>query len=108
MPVYVVISYDIHDVAMYKSYQPLVYPILMKHGVKVLAMDSKAKVVEGTSKMMNVIMEFPSAEAVDVFYKDPEYLAIIDLRLNSTSNRTILMLRQIELGITNVQPNGGG
>src|SRR5258706_11558275 len=96
MPVYIVNAYNVHDFETYKKYPPQVAPLLAKYGAKVLAMDMYSKVFEGIAKTMNVIIEFPSEDAVNNFYHDPAYQSIIDLRLNSTSNCTILMLKQFE------------
>ena len=96
MSVYVVNAYDIHDFETFKKYPPQVAPLLIKHGAKVLAMETDPKAIEGTPRTMNAIVEFPSEDAVDNFYNDPEYRAFIDLRLNSTSNCTMIMLKQFE------------
>jgi uncharacterized protein (DUF1330 family) len=95
MAVYIIITYDIHDTETFKPYPALVRPLLKKHGVRVIAMETNPKALEGTAKMMNTIMEFSSAEAVDNFYNDPDYQAIIHLRLNSTSNGSIIMLNKL-------------
>ena len=94
MPVYVVNAYDIHDFETFKQYPPRVAPLLVKHGAKVLAMDTEPKVLEGIPRTMNAIVEFPSEEAVDNFYNDPEYQSFIHLRHDSTSNCTMIMLKQ--------------
>ncbi|MBD0374248.1 MAG: DUF1330 domain-containing protein [Flavisolibacter sp.] len=96
MPVYVVNTYDIHDFETFKKYPPRVALLLVKYGAKVLAMDTAPKVLEGTPRMINAIIEFPSEEAVNDFYNDPEYQSFIHLRHNSTSNCTMLMLKQFE------------
>jgi len=96
MSVYIVNAYDINDFEMFNKYPPRVGPLLKKHGAKVLAMEMNPKALEGIPKTMNAIIEFPSESAVNNFYNDPEYQAFIDLRLNSTSNCTILMLKQFE------------
>jgi len=96
MSVYIVNAYDINDFEMFNKYPPQVGPLLEKHGAKVLAMEMNPKALEGIPKTMNAIIEFPSESAVNNFYNDPEYQAFIDLRLNSTSNCTILMLKQFE------------
>src|SRR5215210_5257202 len=96
MPVYVVNAYDIHDFETFKEYPPRVGPLLLKYGAKVLAMDTTPKVLEGIPKTMNAVIEFPSEEAVTGFYNDPEYRSFIHLRHNSTSNCTMLMLRQFQ------------
>jgi len=92
MQVYIVNAYNIHDFETYKKYPPLVAPLLVKYGAKILAMDMHPKAFEGIAKTMNVIIEFPSEEAVDKFYNDPAYQSIIGLRQRSTSNTTMIML----------------
>jgi len=94
MPVYVVNSYDIHDFETFKNYPPKVRVLLEKYGAKVIAMETNPKTIEGVSKTMNAIIEFPSEQTVDAFYNDPEYQQAIPIRKNSTSNCTMIMLRQ--------------
>ncbi|HEV8274048.1 MAG TPA: DUF1330 domain-containing protein [Chitinophagaceae bacterium] len=96
MAVYVVNAYDIHDFETFKEYPPRVAPLLVKHGAKLLAMDTEAKALEGKPKTMNAIVEFPSEEAAYKFYNDPEYQSFIHLRQNSTSNCTMIILKQFE------------
>jgi uncharacterized protein (DUF1330 family) len=96
MPVYVVNAYDIHDPETFKEYPPRVGRLLLKYGAKVLAMETNPRALEGTPKTMNAIVEFPSEAAVDNFYNDPEYQSFIHLRHNSTSNCTMLVLKQFE------------
>ena len=96
MPVYVVNAYDIHDFETFKNYPPQVRPLLMKYGAKVLAMETNPKALEGIPKTMNAIIEFPSEDAVNNFYNDPEYQSFIHLRYKSTSNCTMLMLKEFE------------
>lgn len=96
MPVYIVNAYNIHDFETFKKYPPLVGPLLLKYGAKVLAMDTNAKAFEGTPKTMNAIIEFPSEDAASKFYHDPEYQSFINLRLNSVSDCTILVLKGFE------------
>ena len=96
MPVYVVNAYDIHDPETFKDYPPRVAPLLAKHGAKLLAMDIAAKALEGKPKAMNAIVEFPSEEAVYNFYNDSEYQSFIHLRHKSTSNCTMIILKQFE------------
>lgn len=96
MAVYVVNAYDIHDPETFKDYPPRVAPLLAKHGAKLLAMDTAAKALEGKPKTMNAIVEFPSERAVHDFYNDPEYQSFIHLRHKSTSNCTMIILKQFE------------
>ncbi len=95
MPVYVVNAYDIDDFDAFKDYPPRVRPLLAKYGAKALAMETNPKALEGIPRTMNAIIEFPSEEAVNGFYNDPEYQSFIDQRHNSTSNTTMIMLKGI-------------
>ena len=92
MPVYVVNAYDIHDFDTFKDYPLRVSPLLTKYGAKVLAMETNPRALEGHPRTMNAIVEFPSEEAVNGFYNDPEYQSFIHLRHQSTSNTTMIML----------------
>ena len=94
MSVYLVNSYNIHDMDTFKNYPPRVAPILARYGAKVLAMEINAPTLEGKAKTMNAILEFPSEEAVNRFYNDPSYQSIIHLRHDSTSHCTMIMLKQ--------------
>ena len=96
MPVYVVNAYDIHDPEMFKEYPPKVALLLPKYGGKVLAMDTNAKALEGKPKTMNAIVEFRSEEDALRFYNDPEYQSFIHLRHKSTSNCTMIILKEFQ------------
>jgi len=96
MPVYVVNAYDINDAEMFKNYPPQVRPLLQKHGARVLAMETNPRALEGKPRTMNAVIEFPSEEAVNNFYNDPAYQAFIHLRHQSTSNTTMIVLKQFE------------
>jgi len=93
MPVYVVNAYDIHDFDTFKDYPPQVGRLLTKYGAKVLAMETNPRALEGLPRTMNAIIEFPSEEAVNSFYNDPEYQSFIHLRHDSTSNTTMIVLK---------------
>ena len=96
MSIYIVNAYDINDFEMFNKYPPRVQPLLGKHGAKVLAMVINPKALEGIPKTMNAIVKFPSESAAYDFYNDPEYQSFINLRLNSTSNCTMVILNQFE------------
>ena len=96
MPVYVVNAYNIHDFEMFKNYPPQVRPLFIKYGAKVLAMETNPKALEGVPKTMNAIIEFPTEDAVNNFYNDPAYQSIIHFRLNSTSDCTMIILKQFD------------
>jgi uncharacterized protein (DUF1330 family) len=96
MKAYVVNTYNIHDFETFKDYPPQVRPLLLKYGAKVLAMETNPKTLEGKAKTMNAIIEFPSEQAITDFYNDPEYQAFIHLRHNSSSECTMIILKEFQ------------
>ncbi|MFB6456427.1 DUF1330 domain-containing protein [Chitinophaga sp. Hz27] len=92
MSVYYVNSYNITDADEYAKYGPPVVALLHKYGAEVLAADLEAIGVEGTPKQMNAIIRFPSEAAALQCYSDPEYQQYKQLRWNSTSDTTMLLL----------------
>ena len=93
MPVYLVNSYNIHDLETFKNYPPKVSPILARYGARVLAMEMNAETLEGKAKTMTAIIEFPSEEAIRKMYNDPDYQSIIHFRHNSTTDVTMTILK---------------
>jgi uncharacterized protein (DUF1330 family) len=94
MTVYLLISYNIDDPEMFRGYPPNVAKILPRYGARVLAADTDGKALEGTVRNMNVIIEFPSEEAVRACYNDPEYRAVMPLRLRSVSDCSMIIVKQ--------------
>ena len=95
MSVYVVNAYDTHDPETFKEYTKC-SSVTSKIGAKLLAMYTEAKALEGQPIKMNAIVEFPSEKAAYNFYNDPEYQSFIYLRHDSTSNCTMIILKQFE------------
>ncbi|MGE3176643.1 MAG: DUF1330 domain-containing protein [Vicinamibacterales bacterium] len=93
MAVYAICSYDIADAKGYEPYVPSVLPILQKHGAEILAADFGAKVLEGRPPSVQVILKFENEEAVLRWYQDPEYAEIRRIRLDSTSNGSLVLVR---------------
>lgn len=91
--VYLVNTYNIHDLEAYKNYPPQVASLLARYGAQLLAMEMNAATLEGKAKTMTAIIEFPSEEVIRTMYNDPDYQAIIPLRHNSTSDCTMTILR---------------
>lgn len=101
MAVYYINSYDIVDAELYQEYGPKVYPILLRYGAEVLASDTAPKVLEGQARKMNAIVKFPSEEAALNCYNDAEYQAIKAIRINSTANCTMVLVREFSINLPN-------
>jgi uncharacterized protein (DUF1330 family) len=91
--VYFMISYDIVNVEEFSKYGPKIRPLLKKYGAEVLASDTEAIVFEGSARRMNAIIKFPSKEAAGKCYNDPSYADIKKIRINSTKNCTMVLVK---------------
>jgi len=98
MAVYYIGTYDIVDPEQFKKYPPVVMALLPKYGGVVLASDSDAFVVEGTSRTMNAIIRFPSKEAALGLYNDPDYQEAKLIRQASTKNVSMVLAEEIQHG----------
>src|SRR5215203_1341273 len=98
MAVYYIGTYDIVDPEQFKKYPPVVMALLPKYGGVVLASDTQAFVVEGTSRTMNAIIRFPSKEAALGLYNDPEYQEAKRIRQASTKNVSMVLAEEIQAG----------
>jgi uncharacterized protein (DUF1330 family) len=58
-------------------------------------MEVDAQNLEDKTKNMAAIIEFPSEEAIQAMYHDPEYQSIIPLRHNSTSDCTMTIFKTL-------------
>jgi len=94
MPAYVICSYDIADPKGFEAYVPGVMPLLQKHGAEVVVADFSAKVVEGRPPSVHVILKFESEEAAERWYHDPEYTSVRQIRLDSTTNGSMVFVKQ--------------
>jgi len=91
MSAYVLVSYDIDDPASYETYVPGVVPLLMKHGAEILVADFDVKAMEGEKKSVYVVLRFPSEEAANAWYNDPDYAPVMKVRLDSCSNANMVL-----------------
>jgi uncharacterized protein (DUF1330 family) len=94
MRAYYIISYDIEDMQTFRRYPPLAVPLIHEFGGEVLVSDTEAYAVEGEAKKMNAIIVFPSREAALACYNDPRYREVMQLRIKSTSNRSLILAKE--------------
>ena len=86
-------TYDVKDEIIYQNYVRQVNSIFKRYGAKVLAFDREAIQVEGTRRGVNIIIQFESIEVALSCYNDPEYQAIKPLRIQSTINSSITLVK---------------
>ena len=95
MSVYFIASYDVKDENAYNDYIVAVERIFQKYRGKLLVVDENSKVIEGDSKMVNVIIEFASEEEAMNFYNDPEYTSVKQIRINATKNISLVLAKAL-------------
>lgn len=96
MTVLLINAYNIEDTVLFEDYPKLVAQILPRYGAKVLASDAQGKALEGNLKTMNAVIEFPSEEAVIKCYNDPDYQKAKEIRHNSTSDCSMIIVKKRE------------
>ncbi len=94
MSVYVIASYDIEDPEVYEGYVPGVRPLLQKHSAEILVADYEAQTIEGQGRGVNVVLKFESEAAAMNWYDDPDYGPVKQIRLDSTTNGTMILAKQ--------------
>jgi uncharacterized protein (DUF1330 family) len=94
LPAYIIATYDITDPEGYESYVPGVIPLLQKHGAEILVADYDAHVLEGDKRSVYVVLRFGSEEAALGWYNDPAYDSVRKLRLDSSDNSNLALVKQ--------------
>lgn len=93
MAAYYINSYDVIDMALFSQYPPRVIILLEKYGAAVIASDLEGIAVEGSPRMMNAIIRFPSVEAALQCYQDPDYEPLKILRQQAVRNCTMVLVK---------------
>ena len=92
MAAYVIVQEDIKDEAMFDQYRKQVVPTITAHGGKFIVRGGKFTVVEGSWPMPRlVVIEFPSRQAAETWYRSPEYQKILPLRLKSGTGNFVIV-----------------
>jgi uncharacterized protein (DUF1330 family) len=85
MAAYAIVQFDITDRGWVREYLKTTGAIIARHGGRYLARGSEHKMLEGDVRPeVLVLLEFPTMEALDGFYEDPEYVPLRDRRIAGT------------------------
>ncbi len=87
MAVYYIFQVNVTDESWLPEYASKVHDIAAKHGGKYLSRSGNITAVEGDPASADVvaIIEFPSIEAGQAWYGDPEYAPFLKARLAGTN-----------------------
>lgn len=86
MSVYLIANVKLTDDAWISDYAEHVHGIVHKHGGKYLSRSANITAVEGDAPDVNAIalIEFPSMEAAQAMFADPEYQPYREARVKGT------------------------
>ena len=92
MPAYLVVEHIITDAAKFEAYRTKVGPLIARFGGRYLTKGSTHRQPEGGhwKPERMVVIEFPDMQALDAWYRSPEYQPLISLRKECTSDLDML------------------
>ena len=93
MPAYLVGRLTIHNSDWLAEYQPITEALVAKHGGRYLVGGAEFERVEGEGEPPNglVVLEFPTLDAVNAWYNDPEYKPMIELRQSGADTEAFIV-----------------
>ena len=91
MPAYIVAEIDVTDPAGYEPYKKMAGESIQRHGGKFLARGGSTVSLEGDKPKRVVVIEFPSVEAAEAFYRAPDYQAAVKIRQKASKGRLFIV-----------------
>jgi len=91
-----VANLEVTDADEYRKYEKGFFPILKKHGGEFLTFDDSFRHLEGPEPLAGgrvIIFSFPSEEAADGWYKDPEYQELSKFRREGAPLRSLSLIK---------------
>ena len=90
MTVYAVALLSIHDREEYANYEAGFLEIFARHDGKILSVDEAPEILEGEwPHTRTVLLEFPSAQALDDWYRSDDYQALAQHRFNASTGSIV-------------------
>jgi uncharacterized protein (DUF1330 family) len=88
---YVIGEVEVTDPKLYDEYRSQVLATIENYGGRFLVRAGKAEALEGAPPKRMVVLEFPSFEQAQKWYRSPEYAPLIALRQKGAHARLILV-----------------
>ncbi|MFK7878925.1 DUF1330 domain-containing protein [Roseobacter sp.] len=88
---YIIAHVTVTDPEAYKEYVIKDTPILEGLGGRFVIRGGQSQVVEGESHERHVVIEFPSYEAAQAAYNDPDYQEVAKIRRRTAQSSIILV-----------------
>ena len=91
MPAYLIAQIAVQDAVGFDEYRARVSAVVEAHGGRYVVRTDQLEPLEGAApKGRLVILEFPSMEAAQGFYRSPDYAPLLRLRMASTASDIVL------------------
>ena len=87
---YMIGSYDIKDEAGFQQYIEAASPLVTQYGGRVIVYNPNVTAIEGSSRSVIAIAEFPSLADAQRYYNSPEYTAARQFFTKSTEGFRII------------------
>jgi uncharacterized protein (DUF1330 family) len=92
MAAYVIGEVEVTDPATYEDYRKQVPAVVTKYGGRFIVRGGKAESLEGGwAPKRIVVLEFPSVQQVQKWYRSAEYAPLIELRQRASRGKLILV-----------------
>ncbi len=93
MPAYIIAQLVFTDDSHVEEYRRGIKRLLDKHGGRQIVGAKPARKLEGDWELPDraVVLEFPSLEAAETYYGDPEHAPLIALRQSGTISKLMLV-----------------
>ena len=92
MAAYVIAEMEVTDPGKYEDYRRQVLATIERYGGRFLVRGGKAEGLEGGWKPARlVVLEFPSLERAQEWYRSPEYTPLAKLRQQASTGRLCIV-----------------
>ena len=89
MTAYLIADIDVHDGDAYSAYTAQTPGLVARHGGKFVVRGGDPDAKEGPWSGRIAVMEFPTRAALDAFWNDPDYRAIVGIRHANSTGRVV-------------------
>lgn len=91
MTAYIIAEIDVADAAGYEPYKKMASESIQRHGGRFVARGGRTVSLEGEKPKRVVIVEFPSVEAAEKFYRSPDYQSAVQVRQKVSKGRLFIV-----------------